>query len=208
MGTLRLEGVGTGLRAAARPLIADFNLRLEAGEAAVLVGPAGRGKSSLLRIIAGLELAGAGRILIDGRPVQDLPPSRRGVAMVHARRVLHPHLTVHGNLSLGPLMRKAGRREADRRARRAARGLGLEELLDRLPGVLSPRERLLAGVGRAVALGPRLLLLDEPLAGFAGPARAGLLAELVALLGRLGTTLLWATREAQEAKAIGRRVPL
>src|SRR5262249_53555822 len=180
--------------------VVDLNLHVADGELMVLVGPSGCGKTTTLRLIAGLEEATAGNILIGGQKGNNLPPRQRNVAMVFQRSTLYPHLDVRRNLSMslrlrrrfGPLARFALRRlrpqyyseiQAQERVMaetvdQTARLLGLEDVLDRLPGQLSGGQQQRVALGRAIVRRPGGFLLDEPLSQLDSRLRAELRHEL------------------------------
>src|SRR5918911_3261866 len=122
-------------------VVEDFDLEVADGELLVLVGGSGSGKSTILRLLAGLETVTAGTIRIGGRDVTALPPRERDVAMVFQDYALYPHMTVRENLSLGLRLRKMPRQEIDRRIAWAGGILGLQPLLDRKPKQLSGGQR-------------------------------------------------------------------
>ena len=143
-------------------VVEDFSLRVEDGELLVLVGGSGSGKSTILRMVAGLEDVSTGTIRIDDRDITHLPPRQRDVAMVFQDYALYPHLTVRDNLSLGLRLRKVQRAEIDRRVEWASGMLGLAPLLDRKPKQLSGGQRQRVAMGRAMVREPLVFLFDEP----------------------------------------------
>lgn len=182
------------------------SLEVNAGELVALVGPSGSGKTTLLRLIAGLETPEEGVIRLDGEIVNHTPPAQRGVAMVFQRDALFPHLTARENLGLGLRLRGVARAEIQERVEELAGWLGLGECLERRPAELSGGERQRVALGRALALRPRALLLDEPLAHLDAPLRRQLRRELLRLHRELGLTMLWVTHDPAEALALGQRV--
>src|SRR5438105_4272419 len=145
------------------PVVEDFHLEVANGELLVLVGGSGSGKSTILRILAGLESATTGRIRIGERDVTDLPPRERDVAMVFQDYALYPHMTVRENLSLGLRLRKLPGAEITRRVTWASGILGIEALLERRPKQLSGGQRQRVAMGRAMVREPAAFLFDEPL---------------------------------------------
>src|SRR5579863_1974517 len=184
----------------------DISLEVESGEFLVLVGPSGCGKSTLLRMIAGLEDATDGTISIDGRDVTDLPPRSRDVAMVFQSYALYPHMSVRENLGYGLKVRKTPKKEAAERVARAAKLLGLEELLDRKPGALSGGQRQRVAMGRAIVREPKAFLMDEPLSNLDAMLRVSMRAELARMHERLNTTTVYVTHDQIEAMTLGHRV--
>ncbi len=158
MGRIALENVVK--RFGDTEVIPPLNLTIEEGEFAVFVGPSGCGKSTLLRLIAGLEDATEGKILIDGEDVTQVPPSKRGLAMVFQSYALYPHMTVRKNIAFP--MRMAGMPESEQEARieAAAKSLNLTEYLDRKPGQLSGGQRQRVAIGRAIVREPSAFLFD------------------------------------------------
>ena len=183
-----------------------FDLGVECGEMVAVVGPSGCGKTTLLRLVAGLERPTSGTVLIRGAAAGNLPPRRRDVAMVFQEDALYPHLTVRGNLELRGRLRRSGRNLLDQQVHHAAELLRIGHLLDRRPATLSGGERRRLALGRAVAAGARIVLLDEPLSGLDAPLRGELRGELKALQKRLGWTAIYVTHDQGEAMALGDRV--
>jgi multiple sugar transport system ATP-binding protein len=184
----------------------DVSLKIASGEFLVLVGPSGCGKSTLLRMIAGLEDVTAGTISIGERDVTDLPPRARDVAMVFQSYALYPHMTVRQNLGYGLKVRKTPKREIKERVDRAAKLLGLDELLDRKPAALSGGQRQRVAMGRAIVREPQAFLMDEPLSNLDAKLRVSMRAQLGALHGRLSTTTIYVTHDQIEAMTLGQRV--
>jgi multiple sugar transport system ATP-binding protein len=171
-------------------VVQNFNLEVHDGELLVLVGGSGSGKSTILRMLAGLEDVTSGRIRIDERDVTDVPPGRRDVAMVFQDYGLYPHMTVRENLSLGLRIRKISAQEIDRRVKWSAGVLGLEQLLDRKPKLLSGGQRQRGEMGRAMGREPAVCLCDEPLSNLDAAHRAQMRIEIGSLQRRLKTTTL------------------
>jgi ABC-type sugar transport system ATPase subunit len=171
-----------------------------------VLGASGSGKSTLLRAIAGLEPADAGRVLIDGRDQADVPPPRRGVAMVFQSFALFPHLSVERNIAFGLRARGEAAATVAARVRETAAALRLDGLLDRRPGELSGGERQRVALARALAARPRVLLLDEPLSNLDAQLRTSTRTEIRKLQERTGVTTLHVTHDQAEALALGHRV--
>lgn len=204
----------------------DFEVR--DGEFLVLLGPSGCGKSTTLRLIAGLEKATEGEILIGDQVVNLVPPKDRNTAMVFQSYALYPHLTVYRNMAFGLQLRFGGgwlarwwRRitrpteAAEMAARRrgirnqvetTARLLGIESLLDRMPGQLSGGERQRVALGRAMVRQPAVFLFDEPLSNLDAQLRLQLRRELKRLHGQLQTTMIYVTHDQTEALSLGDRI--
>jgi len=182
------------------------DLEIRQGEFCVFVGPSGCGKSTLLRLIAGLESASTGDILIDGKRVNDVAPSKRGVAMVFQSYALYPHMTVYENLEFGLQLARTERQEADRRIREAARMLQIDHLLERLPKQLSGGQRQRVAIGRALTRRPRIFLFDEPLSNLDAALRVTMRAELSRLHRQLRATMVYVTHDQVEAMTLADRL--
>ena len=186
--------------------VRSLDLEIRAGEFLVLAGPSGSGKTTVLRIIAGLESLSAGTINIDGRPVNADPPHRREVAMVFQRATLFPQKNVFENIACGLRLRGNTSAAARRRVEETASLLQLEKLLDRSPRTLSGGELQRVAIARALAVGPKILLLDEPLSNLDGPARAELREVILALQQQRRTTTLYVTHDQEESLVLGERL--
>ena len=199
--SLALDGIG--LSVGAETVIADVSMRLDRGGLHVLLGPTLAGKTTLMRLMAGLDQPTSGRIAMDGRDVTGVPVRRRSVAMVYQQFVNYPTLSVYENIA-SPL-RVAGleRRVIEARVAEAARLLRLEPLLRRTPGELSGGQQQRTALARALVKQADLVLLDEPLANLDYKLREELREELPALFARTGAILVYATTEPGEALLLG-----
>ncbi len=185
----------------------DLSLDAADGERIVLAGPSGSGKSTALRLIAGLEQPTGGKIAIDGRAVDHLPPQKRDVAMVFQQHVLYPHLSVYGNLAFGLKLRRLSSSEIQRRVAETAAMLGITDLLARKPWELSGGQRQRVALGRAIVRRPKIFLLDEPLSHLDAGLREQMRHEIVRLQERcLGATMIYVTHDQTEAMTVGRRI--
>lgn len=193
-------------RFGATTVVDDFNLDVADGELLVLVGGSGSGKTTILRMLAGLEEVTEGTIRIDQRDVTSLPPRDRDVAMVFQDYGLYPHMTVRDNLSLGLRLRKVPRKEIDRRVTWAAGMLRLEPLLDRKPKQLSGGQQQRVAMGRAMVREPLVFLFDEPLSNLDAGLRAQMRIEIGGLQRRLGTTTVYVTHDQVEEMTLGDRI--
>jgi multiple sugar transport system ATP-binding protein len=168
-------------------------------EFVVLVGPSGCGKSTLLRMLAGLENITSGDILISGRVVNALPPKDRDVAMVFQNYALYPHMTVFHNMAFSMKLAKAPKEIMEREVQRAAKILGLEQLLHRYPRQLSGGQRQRVAMGRAIVRNPQVFLFDEPLSNLDAKLRVQMRSEIKALHQRLRVTTVYVTHDQIEA---------
>ena len=176
------------------------------GEFVVLVGPSGCGKSTLLRMLAGLENITSGEIAIGGRVVNSVPPKDRDIAMVFQNYALYPHMTVYDNMAFSLTLAKAPKAVMDEEVGRAAKILGLEQLLHRFPRQLSGGQRQRVAMGRAIVRNPQVFLFDEPLSNLDAKLRVQMRVELKKLHERLGTTAIYVTHDQVEAMTLGDRV--
>ncbi|HMO06610.1 MAG TPA: ABC transporter ATP-binding protein [Paracoccaceae bacterium] len=187
-------------------VIPGVDLDINDGEFVVFVGPSGCGKSTLLRLIAGLEDTTSGTIAIDGKDATNLPPARRGLAMVFQSYALYPHMTVRKNIAF-PL-KMAGLSEAEQAAKvdRAARVLNLTNYLDRRPGQLSGGQRQRVAIGRAIVREPAAFLFDEPLSNLDAALRVGMRQEITELHQSLKTTMIYVTHDQVEAMTMADKI--
>ncbi len=201
--SLVLESVGMGLPGAT--VLDNVSMTLERGTLNVLLGPTLSGKTSLMRVMGGLDRPDTGKILLDGADVTGVPVRQRSVAMVYQQFVNYPTLSVYENIA-SPL-RVAGLKRAEIEARvgEAARLLRLEPLLRRLPGALSGGQQQRTAIARALVKRASLVLLDEPLANLDYKLREELREELPPLFARTGAILVYATTEPAEALLLGGR---
>jgi multiple sugar transport system ATP-binding protein len=205
MTSMKLIGIEKQYGAGAR-VLHGIDLDIAAGEFMVFVGPSGCGKTTLLRCIAGLEEVSAGRLLIGGEEAQDLPPVKRGVAMVFQSYALYPHMTVAENLGFALKFGTYSRAEREEAVRRAAEILQITPLLQRKPAELSGGQRQRVAIGRAIVRKPRAFLFDEPLSNLDAALRVQMRMELARLHRELGTTMIYVTHDQVEAMTLGTRI--
>jgi multiple sugar transport system ATP-binding protein len=187
--------------------VKELDLEVSDGELLVLVGPSGCGKTTALRMVAGLEEVTSGTIYIDDRPVNDVEPRHRDIAMVFQGYALYPHLSVYDNMAFSLKYRKAvSKAEVKKRVDEAARILELEPYLDRKPRQLSGGQRQRVAMGRAIVRQPRAFLMDEPLSNLDAKLRVQMRAEIAQLQRSLGTTTIYVTHDQTEAMTLGSRV--
>ena len=183
-----------------------IDLDIKPGEFVVFVGPSGCGKTTLLRMIAGLEEISSGELMIDGVLSNDLPSSKRGVAMVFQSYALYPHKTVYDNMAFGLKIAKTPKAEIDRRVREASEILQITDYLDRLPKALSGGQRQRVAIGRAIVRDPKVFLFDEPLSNLDAALRTKMRVELATLHRRLGATMIYVTHDQVEAMTLADKI--
>jgi ABC-type sugar transport system ATPase subunit len=187
-------------------VVSELNLSVSPGEFVVLLGESGCGKSTTLRMVAGLEEVTQGQIIIGGKDVTQLHPMARDIAMVFQNYALYPHMDVAQNLSFA--LRLAGRPQAeiDSKVASAAKILNIEHLLKRKPKELSGGQRQRVAIGRAIVREPQVFLFDEPLSNLDAKLRGHMRAELALLHQRLGKTTLYVTHDQVEAMTLASRI--
>ncbi len=199
--SLLLDGIS--LTAEGETRIANVSLHLEPGSLNLLLGPTLSGKTTLMRLMAGLDRPTSGRILVDGIDVTGVPVRRRSVAMVYQQFVNYPSLSVYENIASPLRVAKLNRGEIEARVAETARLLGLEALLNRNPLELSGGQQQRVAIARALVKRARLVLLDEPLANLDYKLREELRDELPRLFAISGAILVYATAEPAEALELG-----
>jgi multiple sugar transport system ATP-binding protein len=187
-------------------VLKDIDLEVESGEFLILVGPSGCGKSTLLNIIAGLDTATSGDILIGDRVVNNLSPKDRDIAMVFQSYALYPNMTVRENISFGLEMRRVPKAEQEKIVERVAKILQMGQLLDRKPSQLSGGQRQRVAMGRAIARDPQLFLFDEPLSNLDAKLRVEMRMEIKMLHDRLKATIVYVTHDQIEAMTLGSKI--
>src|SRR5210317_940178 len=184
----------------------DINLTVSDREFMVLLGASGCGKTTLLRIIAGLETATSGEVWIGGRRIDHLPPKDRGIAMVFQNYAVFPHMTVFENIGFGLRMQKQPQAVVEERVRRTASLMHIEQLLSRYSGELSGGQRQRVAVARALAMEPDVILMDEPLSNLDALLRLEMRAELKGVLAESKTTAIYVTHDQVEAMSLADRI--
>ncbi len=205
MGSVRLEDVSKKYDNV-NVVVSDVNVSIDDKEFVVLVGPSGCGKSTTLRMIAGLEEITDGKIYIDDRVVNDVPPKDRDIAMVFQNYALYPHMSVFDNLAFGLKMRKYPKPEIQQRVNQAAEILGIKDMLDRKPKALSGGQRQRVALGRAIVRRPKVFLFDEPLSNLDANLRVQMRTEISRLHKQLETTMIYVTHDQIEAMSMGDRI--
>ena len=187
-------------------VIRDVQLSIKKGEFVVFVGPSGCGKSTLLRLIAGLENLTEGEIIIADKPVMDLPPSERGIAMVFQSYALYPHMSVFQNMAFSLSLQSLSKAEIKTRVEAAARILQMEHLLDRRPAALSGGQRQRVAIGRAIVRNPDVFLFDEPLSNLDAALRHDTRVEIAKLHKQLDATTIYVTHDQVEAMTLADKI--
>ncbi len=201
---ISLEGISK--RYAAVTAVDEVDIAIGKTEFVSLLGPSGSGKTTLLRIIAGLERPTTGRVLIDGVDVTDLPPHKRGIAMVFQEFLLFPHRTVRENLAFPLRMQQLSKEEIASRVAWAAGILSLEGLEDRYPNQLSGGQQQRVALGRGLVAHPKVLLLDEPLANLDRELRQEMEVEIRRYQMQLGIPFIYVTHNQEEAMSMSDRI--
>ncbi|MFO1060645.1 MAG: ABC transporter ATP-binding protein [Dongiaceae bacterium] len=199
---VRLEGIAKRYHGAERQALSAVDLAIEPGSFFSILGPSGCGKTTLLRIIAGFEHPGAGRVFIGERDVTGLSPRDRDIAMVFQDFALYPHMTVEQNITFNLRNRRVPASEIAPRLKETARILGIEPLLRKKPAQLSGGERQRVALGRAIIRQPRVFLMDEPLSSLDLKLREAMRIELGRLHQALGVTVVYVTHDQTEAMTL------
>jgi multiple sugar transport system ATP-binding protein len=204
MGSIRLEKVHKTFGDVT--VIPNVDLDIKDGEFVVFVGPSGCGKSTLLRLIAGLEDTSSGRIYIDDKDATDIPPAKRGLAMVFQSYALYPHMSVYKNIAFPLKMAQQDKETIDKKVRGAAEVLNLTDYLDRRPGQLSGGQRQRVAIGRAIVREPSAFLFDEPLSNLDAALRVNMRIEISELHNQLETTMIYVTHDQVEAMTMADKI--
>jgi len=204
MGSVTLENVSKSFGDV--HVIPGADLEIADGEFVVFVGPSGCGKSTLLRLIAGLEDISGGVLRIDGKDATNIPPAKRGLAMVFQSYALYPHMSVYKNIAFPLKMAKEDQATIDKKVRDAAKVLNLTDYLDRRPGQLSGGQRQRVAIGRAIVRQPSAFLFDEPLSNLDAALRGAMRIEISELHFSLKTTMIYVTHDQVEAMTMADKI--
>jgi putative spermidine/putrescine transport system ATP-binding protein len=186
----------------------NVSLQVHRGQFLTLLGPSGSGKTTLLMAIAGFVAADSGRISLDGRPIDHLPPEKRNFGMVFQGYALFPHLSVFENVAFPLRVRRQPRVEIDKKVRQALEIVQLGGLAARMPNQLSGGQQQRAALARALVFEPSLVLLDEPLSALDKNLRSDLQIELKDLHRRVGLTFIYVTHDQQEALSMSDEIAI
>ncbi len=184
----------------------DLSLEVKQGEFLSLLGPSGCGKTTTLRMVAGFAEPSSGRIYVEGRPMNGLPPSRRNMGVVFQNYALFPHMTVGENVAFGLEMRRVPRGEIRSRVADVLNMVGLKGLDGRYPRQLSGGQQQRVALARAIVISPSVLLLDEPLSSLDAKLRAQLRVELRRIQKEVGIATIFVTHDQEEALTLSDRV--
>ena len=189
-----------------KTIINDVSLEIKDKEFLVLVGSSGCGKSTILRMIAGLEDITSGEIYIGDKCVNNVHPKDRDIAFVFQSYALYPHMSVYENIAFPLKMRNFKKDEIDKKVKEAAEILNLTEYLDRKPKQLSGGQRQRVALGRAIVRNPKVFLMDEPLSNLDAKLRVQMRSEIKKLHEKLQTTFIYVTHDQTEALTMGDRI--
>jgi len=204
MSTVRLDDIskvypqGGGVR--------NFSVEIQDGEFFAFLGHSGCGKTTTLRVIAGLEMPDSGRVYFDDRDVTELPPEKRNAAMVFQSYALFPHMNVFENVSFGLRARKMSKEDMAPRVTEALELVQLGEMEARKVTELSGGQQQRVALARALAVHPDILLLDEPLSNLDAELRYSTRRQMAELQKRLGTTAIYVTHDQEEALELAHRI--
>jgi multiple sugar transport system ATP-binding protein len=190
------------------PVVRDVSLTVGEGEFCVFVGPSGCGKSTLLRMVAGLEGITAGEIRIGGQRANDIPPAKRGAALVFQSYALFPHMTIQENLAFGLKIRGAAKTDRDAKVLAIAKDLELDGLLHRHPRELSGGQRQRVAIGRAMLRDPQVFLFDEPLSNLDAALRVQTRLQIAQLHQGTGRSMIYVTHDQVEAMTLADKIVL
>ncbi|UDF33131.1 UNVERIFIED_ORG: ABC transporter ATP-binding protein (plasmid) [Roseateles sp. XES5] len=205
MSELRISGLEKSF--GAFHVLKNISLHVNTGEFIAFVGPSGCGKSTLLRCISGLESISGGTMTIDGRPIENIDPAKRGMAMVFQNYALYPHMTVFDNIAFSLKMQGLDKEAIRAKVETTARKLHLTELLGRLPSQLSGGQRQRVAIGRAFVRDPKVFLFDEPLSNLDADLRVHMRLEMAQLKVQMPhASIIYVTHDQVEAMTLADRI--
>jgi putative spermidine/putrescine transport system ATP-binding protein len=187
-------------------VVKDLNLAIAKGEFLTMLGPSGSGKTTCLMMLAGFETATNGEILLDGKPINSVPPHKRGIGMVFQNYALFPHMTVAENLSFPLEVRKIGKSDREAKVKRALEMVQMGDFGGRRPAQLSGGQQQRVALARALVFEPELVLMDEPLGALDKQLREQMQFEIKHIADSLGITVVYVTHDQTEALTMSDRV--
>ncbi len=187
-------------------VVKDLNLDISRGEFVTMLGPSGSGKTTCLMMLAGFESATNGEIVLNGRPINNIPPHKRGIGMVFQNYALFPHMTVAENLSFPLEVRKMSKEEIGKKVRGALEMVQMGEFGDRYPAQLSGGQQQRIALARALVFDPELVLMDEPLGALDKQLREQMQFEIKHIHQQLGVTMVYVTHDQSEALTMSDRI--
>ncbi|MEM9204982.1 MAG: ABC transporter ATP-binding protein [Pseudomonadota bacterium] len=203
MARLEIQGLCKGWEF---PVIDDLSFTVEEGEFFVIVGPSGIGKTTLLRLVSGLETPDQGKVIVGGKDQTMLPPYRRRIAMTFESYALYPHLSVYENIASPLRARKTASATIDQRVKDVAKLLRIDHLLDRKPGQVSGGQKQRTALGRTLVADPEVFLLDEPISHLDAKIRHELRTQFHTLEDLRKVATVYVTHDYAEALSLGDRI--
>jgi len=187
-------------------VVKDLNLDIEEGEFVTMLGPSGSGKTTCLMMLAGFETPTNGEIYLDGNPISNIPPHKRGIGMVFQNYALFPHMTVYENLAFPLRVRKIPKDEIDKKVDKALSMVSLAGYESRMPGQLSGGQQQRVAVARALVFDPSVVLMDEPLGALDKNLRESMQYEIKHIHESIGVTVVYVTHDQGEALTMSNRI--
>ena len=187
-------------------VVKDLNLRIKKGEFLTMLGPSGSGKTTCLLMLAGFETATHGEILLDGKPINNIPPHKRGIGMVFQNYALFPHMTAGENLSFPLEVRKIDKKNREEKVKTALEMVQMSEFVNRKPAQLSGGQQQRIALARSLVFNPDLVLMDEPLGALDKQLREHMQYEIKNIHKQLGVTVVYVTHDQSEALTMSDRV--
>ncbi len=187
-------------------VVKDLNLDIAEGEFITMLGPSGSGKTTCLMMLAGFETPTNGEIYLDGNPISNIPPHKRGIGMVFQNYALLPHMTVYENLAFPLKVRKFSKDETDKKVEKALSMVSLSGFGSRMPGQLSGGQQQRVAVARALVFDPAVVLMDEPLGALDKNLRESMQYEIKHIHESIGVTVVYVTHDQSEALTMSNRI--
>ena len=187
-------------------VVKDLNLDIAEGEFITMLGPSGSGKTTCLMMLAGFETPTNGEIYLDGNPISNIPPHKRGIGMVFQNYALFPHMTVYENLAFPLRVRKFSKDETDKKVEKALSMVSLSGFGNRMPAQLSGGQQQRVAVARALVFDPTVVLMDEPLGALDKNLRESMQYEIKHIHESIGVTVVYVTHDQGEALTMSNRI--